>query len=233
MKADVLAIGAHPDDVELGVGGLIHKLTQHGRTVVILDLTQGEMGTRGTPELRAAEATEAARILGVTARENADLPDGGLANTADQQRRMIPFIRKYRPSIVLAPMVPDRHPDHQAAHALVRDANFFAGLERIETGQERYRARSLYFYHPYFEAAMPTFVMDVSEHFKVKLEALSAYKSQFYNPERVEPETLVASKEFWESIEKRAAYWGSRVGVAYGEALYVEGPMKAEGMLEG
>jgi len=230
VSVDVLAIGAHPDDVELGIGGLLHKLVKMGRTVAILDLTRGEMGTRGTSEVRAREAAAAAKILGITHRDNAGLPDGGIANNAEQQQKVIPFIRTYRPSILLAPMSPDRHPDHQAAHALARDANFLAGLERLDTGQERYRTPQLYFYHPYVEHVMPAWIVDISDHFPVKMDALRAYASQFHNPSRPGTETFISSKAFWDSIQTRAAYWGSRIGAAHGEALYADGPIRLDSL---
>jgi len=225
MTVDVLAIGAHPDDLELGVGGLLHKLCQQGRRVVILDLTRGEMGTHGTPELRLAEAARAAEILGVAERVNAGLPDGAVANTTEQQRRVIPFIRQYRPSVLLATMTPDRHPDHAAAHALARDANYFSGLGKIDTGQERYRTPRVFYYHPYTEETAPSMVVDISGHMQAKMEALRAHASQFYNPNARQAPTRIASKEFWESIQTRAAYWGSRISAAHGEALYTDGPL--------
>ncbi len=225
MKLDVLAIGAHPDDADLGVGGLVLKLTGRGLTVGILDLTRGELGTRGTPEERAAEAREAARRLGVTVRENAGLPDGAVQNNREQQRAVIEAIRKHRPKILLAPMGPDRHPDHTAAHALVRDANFFAGLERLESGRAPYRAPKIYHYFSYHEPeTAPSFVVDISAHFDAKREALRAYASQFHNPGYEGGATLISSQAFWDGIEKRAAYWGHRIGAAYGEPLYTEGP---------
>lgn len=225
MTVDVLAIGAHPDDLELGVAGLLHKLCQRGRRVVILDLTRGEMGTNGTPELRLEEAARAAEILGVAERVNAGLPDGALANTVEQQRQIIPFIRQYRPSVLLATMAHDRHPDHAAAHALARDANYFSGLGKIDTGQERYRTPRVFYYHPYTEETVPPLVVDISGHMEAKMEALRAYATQFYNPESGQEPTRIASKEFWESIQTRAAYWGSRISVAHGEALYTDGPL--------
>lgn len=225
-KCDVLAVGAHPDDVELGIGGLVHKLTQRGYSVGILDLSRGEMGTGGTLEERAEEARRAAEILGVVSRENAGLPDGALANTTDQQRKVIPVLRAFRPKLLLAPMHTDRHPDHIAAHHLVRDANYFAGLSRIETGQEPYRASTVYYYHPYFEdAGAPQFIVDISEHFDAKVAALKAHASQFLNPDYDAQPTYVASEAFWESIRTRAAYWGHRVNVAYGEPLFADRPV--------
>ena len=226
MNVDVLAVGAHPDDVELGIGGLVHKLAQRGHTVGILDLTRGEMSTRGTVEERDAEAQEAARILGVALRENAGLPDGAVANTHEQQMRTLFFLRAHRPRILIAPMDNDRHPDHRAAHALVRDAAYFSGLARIDTGQEPYRPPVVYYYHPYYEdRAAPAIVVDISDHFEAKTEALRAHKSQFFNPDYSGAPTFISSPEFWEGIQTRAAYWGALVHVKYGEPLYAPGPI--------
>ena len=225
-QVEVLAVGAHPDDVELGVGGLVHKLTRGGRRVGILDLTQGEMSSRGTVEERAHEGREAARILGVACRENAGLPDGAIANTPEQRLAVIPFIRAFRPRVLIATMSGDRHPDHHAAHFLTRDAAYLSGLSRIDTGQEPYRPPVVYYYRPYYEDASPlSMIVDISGHFGAKLEALRAHASQFHNPGYDGPKTLISSKQFWDTIETRAAYWGSRIGVAYGEVLCSDGPI--------
>ncbi len=228
MKTDVLAVGAHPDDLELGVGGVLHKLCQRGYRVVILDLTRGEMGTNGTPELRLEEAAQAAKILGVAERVNAGLPDGAVANTLEHQRKVIPYIRQYRPDILLATMTPDRHPDHAAAHALVRDANYFSGLGKIDTGHERYRTPRVFYYHPYTEETTPSLVVDISDHMEAKMASLRAHASQFYTPGSAQEPTRIASKEFWDSIQTRAAYWGTRIARPYGEALYTDGPLAVD-----
>lgn len=226
---DVLVIGAHPDDVELGCGGLLAKLVRQGVRVALLDLTRGELGSRGNAEERRAEAEAAARILGVSIRDNVGLPDGGLANTTEQQRMIIPFIRKYRPRLILTLMAPDRHPDHAAAHALGRDANYYAGLQRIETGQEPWRAPQLYYFHPYTDfAGVPPCVVNISDTFEVKMQALHAYASQFHNPDYSGPTTFIASKEFWDGIETRARFWGHRIGVEFGEPLYSDTPLPLE-----
>ncbi|NLV44331.1 MAG: bacillithiol biosynthesis deacetylase BshB1 [Candidatus Hydrogenedentes bacterium] len=231
QKLDVLAIGAHPDDVELGCGALLAKLAAEGRKVGILDLTRGELGSRGDAEQRLREAAKAGEILGIALRMNAGLPDGGLANTLEQQRAVIPFIRATRPGTILALMTPDRHPDHGVAHDLSRDANFYAGLTRIETGREAYRAPRLYYFHPYVEyAGMPSCIVDVSDTFALKLDALRAYASQFHNPSYPGPDTFIATREFWEGIETRGRYWGNRIGVSYGEPLYVEGPLPLDSL---
>ena len=226
MTVDVLAIGAHPDDIELGIGGLIHKLSRHGCRVGVLDLTRGEMGSRGTPEERIAEAEKAARILGVVRRENAGLPDSELANTPEQQRLIIPFIRSFRPRVLMLPMAGDRHPDHRAAHDLVRAAAYFSGLARIATAEEPHRPDWEYFYHPYTDnRAAPSVVVDISDDFEAKLEALRAYASQFFNPDYPGNPTYIASEAFWEGIRIRAAYWGRRIRANFGEPLYTDDPV--------
>ncbi len=225
-KLDVLAIGAHPDDADLGVGGTLLRLAEQGLKVGILDLTRGEAGTRGTVEERAAEAEEAAKGLGVATRRNAGLPDGGVANSDEQRKRLIPLLRELRPRIILSHLDGDRHPDHNAAHGLVRDANFFAGVASVEGAGEPYRASAMYYYRPYMDGEPePTWVMDISEFMERKLEALQAFRSQLYNPGYEGEDTVVSSRAFWDSIETRAAYWGGRSQVRYGEPLYADGPI--------
>ena len=229
MTLDVLAIGPHPDDADLGVGGTLLVHAARGMRVGILDLTRGELSSRGTVKERSAEAEESAKRLNLAVRENAGLPDGGVDNTDEQRRVVIPIIRRLRPRVILAPAPADRHPDHRAAHALVRDANFFAGVSRIDTGDAPYRTPEMWYYHPYFETdETPAAVINISDQFERKLEALSAFRSQFYNPDYPGPETYVASKAFWDAIETRAAYWGYRIGARYGEPLFREGPVGLE-----
>lgn len=228
MNAEVLAVGAHPDDVEVGIGALVHKLTTAGRAAAILDLTRGEMGSRGSVEERKVEADEAADVLGVATRVNADLPDGGVANTAEQRRPVVEAIRRIRPRVLFLPMADDRHPDHHAAHRLVRDAAYFAGLIRIETDAPPHRPERIYFYRVYGEDAMPQMIVNVEKHFEAKMAALRCFRSQFHNPAYDGPETFIATREFLESIRTRAAWFGSRIGAAYGEALYVDGPLSVD-----
>lgn len=233
MSIDVLAIGAHPDDVELGVGGTILKLAQDGYSVGILDLTLGELGSRGSVEERMQEAQDASERLRVEVRNNAELPDGGLQNTEEQRNEIIPFIRMLRPKLLLVHRKSDRHPDHRIAHDLARDANFFAGVASIKTEDAPYRAEHIYYYNPYFDdESPPQVVMNVSDVFTQKMDALRAYRSQFHNPDYSGAETLIASEAFWNNIEKRAAYWGQRIGVEYGEPLYRDGPLGITGFGE-
>lgn len=224
MTVDVLAVGAHPDDVELGVGGTLHRLIRDGYSVAILDLTRGEMGTRGDAETREQEARDAAHILGIEARLNAGLPDGALENTLDQRHRVIPFIRELRPTVILAPMANDRHPDHAEAQRILRDANFLAGLTRIDTDQEPHRAARLYFYPSHEGKGAPALVMDITDAFDVKLAAIRAYQSQF-DTEYTDQQTYISTPEYWESITAKARYWGATAGFPYGEPLFAEGPV--------
>ena len=227
MSVDVLVVGPHPDDAELGAGGTLALLAQRGLRMGILDLTRGELGTRGTPELRAVEAAAAAAVLNVAERVQLGLPDGGVANTPQQRDAVASALRTLRPRLLIVPQAPDRHPDHTAAHALLMDAHFQAGLSKWDDGQEPHRAEAPeLFYHPYAEQeTMPALVQDISETFELKLAALRAYKSQFYNPEYSGAETLVSSPAFWEGITARARYWGHRVGVQYGEPFYARAPL--------
>ena len=229
MSIDVLAVGAHPDDADLGVGGTLLKLAAQGLRTGILDLCRGELSSRGTVAERTAEASEAGRMLGVAEREQAGLPDGGIENTPVQREAVIRVIRAQQPKILLAPMSPDRHPDHVAAHALVRDANFFSGVAGVETGQAPWRASHVFHYNAYYEAPeTPAFVVDISAHFEAKLAALRAFASQFHNANYDGPETWVSSEAFWDSITTRALYWGGRIGARYGEPLYGEGPVRID-----
>ncbi|WP_175621751.1 bacillithiol biosynthesis deacetylase BshB1 [Chryseobacterium schmidteae] len=226
MKTDILAFGAHPDDVELGCGGTIAKLISEGKTCVIVDLTKGELGTRGTDQTRKEEATEAAKILRVAARENLGLKDGFLVNSEEYQMEIVKMIRKYRPEIVLANAIDDRHPDHAKAAKLVSDACFLAGLRKIETilndeAQEVWRPKQV-FHYIQWKHIQPEFVIDISEHLDKKLEACMAFKTQFYDPTSKEPETPITSKDFYESLTYRAQDLGRLSGVAYAEGFTSE-----------
>lgn len=226
MKTDILAFGAHPDDVELGCGGTIAKLISEGKTCVIVDLTKGELGTRGTDLTRKEEATESAKILGVAARENLGLKDGFLVNSEEYQMEIVKMIRKYRPEIVLANAIDDRHPDHAKAAKLVSDACFLSGLRKIETTidgdiQEVWRPKQI-FHYIQWKNVEPEFVIDISEHLEKKLEACMAFKTQFYDPKSTEPETPITSKDFYESLTYRAQDLGRLSGVAYAEGFTTE-----------
>lgn len=226
MKIDILAIGAHPDDVELGCGGTLAKLISEGKKCVIIDLTKGEMGTRGTDITRKQEAEEARKILGVSARENLEMKDGFLVNSEEYQMRIVKMIRKYKPEIVLANAIDDRHPDHAKAAKLVSDACFLSGLRKIETTdgeeqQQTWRPKQIYHYIQW-KNIEPDFVIDISNHLQIKLDACMAYKTQFYDPTSTDPVTPIATKDFLESLTYRAQDLGRLSGVAFAEGFTTE-----------
>lgn len=226
IKVDFLAIGAHPDDVELGCGGTLAKLINDGKTVAIVDLTQGELGTRGTNLTRAEEAANASKILGISARENLKLKDGFLNNTEEYQMEVVKMIRKYQPEIVLANAIDDRHPDHAKAAKLVSDACFLAGLIKIETSlngetQKPWRPKQIFNYIQW-KNVTPDFVIDISDFMEKKIEACLAYKTQFYDPNSKEPMTPIATKDFLESLTYRAQDLGRLSGVSFAEGFTTE-----------
>ncbi|MGB8193061.1 MAG: bacillithiol biosynthesis deacetylase BshB1 [Chitinophagaceae bacterium] len=230
MKVDILAIGAHPDDIELGCSGTIITEIRNGKKVGIIDLTQGELGTRGTIETRYSEAAEAARILGVAARENLKLPDGFFENNPANQLKLIRAIRKYQPEIVLANALEDRHPDHGRGAKLISDASFFSGLRKIETAdddgkpQEAWRPKYVFHYiqDRYLE---PSFVVDISDVFEQRMKAISAYSTQFFSGKADNddsPQSYISTPEFLESVIARARMMGKRIGVKFGEGFVTE-----------
>jgi len=225
MKLDVLAIGSHPDDVELGCGGTLALLSAQGLKVGILHLTRGETGSRGTVAERRGEAAEAARILGVAALEFMDCGDGGLRHGEEEEDELIALLRRWRPELVLGPTPADRHPDHGRAHRLVEDCSYYAGLARRGAG-EPHRPAAVFSYMQHDPFA-PSFIVDVSSAWEVKLEALAAYGSQLHQPGEVreEPRTKVASPEFRQAVEGRAHHYGLLVGAAYGEPFLSRLPL--------
>lgn len=220
-KLDILAFGAHPDDVELGCGATIAKHVAAGKIVGIVDLTRGELGTRGSAELRDKEAAKSAEILGVELRENMNFKDGFFANDEAHQLELVKIIREYQPEIVLCNAVSDRHPDHPKGSELVSTACFLAGLRKIETGQKAWRPRMVYHYIQFNNIA-PNFVVDVSDYMEQKIDAVKAFSSQFYDPNSDEPETIISSQGFLDSVRYRAADLGRLSGVGYAEGFTVE-----------
>lgn len=218
MKLDILAIGAHPDDVELGAGATVAKMVHEGKKVGILDLTRGELGTRGTAETRDAEATEAAKILGVSVRENLGFRDGFFKNDEEHQMKIIKIIRKYQPEIVLCNATDDRHIDHPKGSQLVEDACFLSGLRKIETGQDAWRPKHIFHYIQWFPLK-PDFVMDVSGFVETKLKSCLAYKTQFFDATNNEPNTPISSPQFQDSITNRARDLGMLIGTEGGEGF--------------
>ena len=228
MKLDILVFGAHPDDAELGAGATIAKEVSKGKKVGIVDLTRGELGTRGSAEIRDKEAAKAAEILGVTVRENMEFADGFFVNDKEHQLELIKIIRKYRPEIVLCNAVDDRHIDHGKGSKLVSDACFLSGLMKIDTKmdgddvwQEAWRPKVVYHYIQW-KNLEPDFVVDVSGFIDKKVEAIMAYSSQFYDPNSDEPETPISSKNFTDSVNYRARDLGRIIGVEYAEGFTVK-----------
>jgi bacillithiol biosynthesis deacetylase BshB1 len=226
MKLDILAFGAHPDDVEIGCGATIAKSIANGLKVGIVDLTRGELGSRGTPEIRAMEAQNAAQILGVSIRENLGFADGFFINDKEHQLKVIAIIRKYKPKIVLCNTIDDRHLDHPKAGELVSNACFLSGLRKIETSlngksQKEWRPKQVYHYIQW-KNIEPDFVVDVSKHLVKKIAAVNAYKSQLFNPNSKEPETPITTQNFFDSIKYRAQDLGRLVGVDCAEGFTTE-----------
>ncbi|WP_417351250.1 bacillithiol biosynthesis deacetylase BshB1 [Flavobacterium alkalisoli] len=226
MKLDILVFGAHPDDVELSCGATIAKEISLGKTVGIVDLTRGELGTRGTAEIRDEEAAEAAKILGVSVRENLRFRDGFFVNDEKHQLEVIKMIRKYQPEIVICNAIDDRHIDHGKGSKLVSDACFLSGLRKIETQingepQQAYRPKLVYHYIQW-KNLTPDFVVDVTGFMDTKVASLMAYKSQFYDPNSSEPVTPIATKNFKESILYRAQDLGRLINSEYAEGFTVE-----------
>lgn len=226
MKLDILAFGAHPDDVELGCGATIAKEISLGKKVGIVDLTRGELGTRGSAEIRDKEAAKSAEILGVEVRENLGFRDGFFVNDEAHQLEIIKIIRKYRPEIVLCNAIDDRHIDHGKGSKLVSDACFLSGLRRIQTQlngieQEEWRPKLVYHYIQW-KNITPDFVVDVSGFMDKKIASVMAYSSQFYNPNSDEPISPIATKNFTESIEYRAKDLGRLIFADYAEGFTVE-----------
>ena len=225
VTVDILAVGVHPDDVELGCSGTLLRQISLGNSVGILDLTKGELGTRGTAALRMKEVEAATKILGVHWRGNAGFADGFFANDKKHQLKLIQYIRLLKPRVVIANAVYDRHPDHGRAAELVRDACFLAGLPKIKTTfngklQDAHRPQVVYHYIQALHVE-PDFVVDISPFFKTKLESIRAYSSQFYNPSSKEPKTFISDKGFLEFVEARAKHFGVPAGVQYAEGFTV------------
>lgn len=226
MKIDILAFGAHPDDVELGCSGTIAKEISLGKKVGIIDLTRGELGTRGSVEIRNSESAKASQILGVSARENLDMRDGFFVNDEEHQLKIIQMIRKYQPEIVLCNAVEDRHIDHGKGSKLVSDACFLSGLRKIETSlddenQTAWRPKVVYHYIQW-QNLEPDFVVDITGFIDVKMESILAYSSQFYNPNANEPESPITSKNFLDSVRYRAQDLGRIIGTDFAEGFTVE-----------
>lgn len=221
MKLDILAFGAHPDDVEISVGGTLISEARQGKKVGLIDLTRGEMGTRGTVEIRNQEAEEARKIIGAVVRENLEIPDAFLETNAENLEKVIRAIRKYQPEIVITNAPSDRHPDHGHAASLVVDACFKAGLRKYKvdgTGENFWRPRVIYQYMQFY-IHQAGFVYDISHVIDDKVACVLAHKSQFFDPESKEPETVISSPQFKENLRARASEYGIQAGFDHGEPL--------------
>ena len=223
IKLDILAFGAHPDDVELGCGGTLAKEISLGKKVGIIDLTRGELGTRGSVETRNKESQAASKIIGVSVRENLDFRDGFFVNDELHQMEIIKFIRKYKPEIILCNAQDDRHIDHPKGANLVSDSCFLSGLSKIKTelndvSQNEWRPKNVYHYIQWKNSS-PDFLVDISGFVDMKLEAIKAYKSQFFDPNNNEPETLISKKSFLNDVVNRSADLGRLIGVNNAEGF--------------
>ena len=223
-KLDFLAFGAHPDDVELGCGATIAKLVSQGKKVGIVDLTRGELGTRGSAEIRTKETKEASKILGITIRENMDFKDGFFRNDEEHQLKIIQVIRKYQPEFVFCNAPDDRHIDHPKGSQLIVEASFLSGLTKIYTddssgnAQKQWRPKNIYHYIQW-KNLDPDFIFDVSGFHNTKMDAVKCYSSQFYDPKSKEPETPISTKNFLNFVQSRANDFGRLIGVEHGEGF--------------
>ena len=229
MKVDILAFGSHPDDVELGCGGSILSAISQGLKVGIIDLTKGELGTRGTPEIRKKESEKASEILGVSFRKNLGFKDGFFINDKEHQLKVVEVLREHKPSIIFCNAVKDRHIDHPKGSKLVSDSCFLSGLSKINTNynnsknQSPWTPKQIYHYIQWFDLK-PDILIDISEFQEKKMKAIMAYESQFYNPKSTEPNTPISSKRFLDSIKQRDQNFGRISGVDSAEGFTVERP---------
>jgi bacillithiol biosynthesis deacetylase BshB1 len=230
-EADVVAFASHPDDVEIGCGGTLIKLTDAGCKVALVDLVRGELGTRGSVETRAREAEASSKILGLCGRENLALPDGHVDSSPEAKRKVVESIRRWRPKAIFVPYWDDRHPDHAHASALVYEGAFLAGLTRYETGQEAHRPSKLFYYMGWYEFT-PTFIVDVSAQAERKLEAIYSFHTQFRADAERGPQTRLTSPTTDWLIRSRMAHLGSLIGSTYGEGFLIRGVLEADSPLD-
>ncbi len=231
MKVDILVFGAHPDDVELGCGGTVIKLVEQGKKVGIIDLTRGELGTRGTAQSRKVECENATKILGVAVRKNMDFKDGFFKDDEAHKLALIKKIREYCPEIVIANAPTDRHPDHGRASQIVVDACFLSGLEKVNTKQKVWRPKAIYHYIQ-FNHLQPDFVIDISRQMEKKIEAVKAYKTQFYNSDSKETETIISKKGFLESVKYRAQDLGRQANCEFAEGFIAHQMLKVDSFFD-
>ena len=226
MKLDVLIFAAHPDDAELSMGGTIARFTSTGMNVGVVDLTKGEMSTRGNTKTREKETKAASKVLKLKIRDNLGLPDGEISISRNSLKKVIILLRNYKPKIVFAPYFNDRHPDHIDASALVKRAVFKSGLEKFTTSlngksQLPFRPKKIFYYMQTY-LFIPSVIVDISDHFETKMKSVLAFKSQFYNPTLKKEDTFISRPEFLEYVEARAKFYGFQIGKKYGEPFYCE-----------
>jgi bacillithiol biosynthesis deacetylase BshB1 len=226
MNLDAIVFAAHPDDAELGMGGTISKITKSNLKVGLVDITLGEMSTRGNSDIRKQEADKASKILKTSIRENLFIPDGDIQLTDENVKKIVVLIRKHLPKVIFAPYFNDRHPDHVSASNLVKKAFFVSGLNKYVTSkkskkQKAYRPEKLFYYMQTY-SFNPSFIMDISNSFEEKMHSVKAFGTQFHDPESDEPDTFISQPEFIEYVEARAKYYGFQIGKKYGEPFYCD-----------
>lgn len=231
MKLDVLAFSAHPDDIELAAAGTLIKLVSQGYKVGIVDMTNGEFGTRGTPAARRKEAQEAARIIGASAREFLGIPDGHVTVSRENHHKVMRMLRKYKPNIVMTHYWRARHPDHVATSQLVTEACYLSGLAKMDTGQERHRPRRI-LYHQVLYDVIPSFLVDVSDFIEQRRKAIAAHKSQFYDPKSKAPETRLSHPSFLDDVESKLRFMGQLIGVRFAESFLTTDPVVIPDLVE-
>jgi len=224
---DAIFFAAHADDIELACGGTIVNMIRTGRRAGIVDLTRGEMGTRGAPEVRLRESRAAAKVLGTTFREQLDFGDGGLRTGREEELQIIEIVRRWRPQIVFAPWTDERHPDHARAGRLIAEATFYAGLRKLKTRGEAHRPQAVVYYLQNYLPPL-SFVIDVTDTWEMKMKAIHAYKSQFFDAKSKEPRTFIAEERFLDMIEARGKHFGALIGARYGEAFVTKQPPRID-----
>lgn len=227
---DIIFFGAHPDDVELSAGGTAAKCVKDGLRIGIVDLTRGEMGTRGTPQTRQKESQAAAKALGATFRQQLDFQDGNLQTGREQELEIIELLRIRRPKLVIAPWPDDRHPDHTRTGRIVTEASFYAGLKSLKTGAPEHRPQTVLYYMQNYMVP-PSFVVDVSKHWKAKMRSVAAYKSQFFDPNSKEPKTFISDPKFLDMIDARGRHFGALIGAQFGEAFVTKQPPRVDDLI--
>jgi bacillithiol biosynthesis deacetylase BshB1 len=229
--ADVLVFGAHPDDIEIGCGGTVRKLVERGHRVVLVDLSRGELGTRGDAAIRASEAEAALRVLGAHARENLDLPDGAIKATPEAAHRVADAVRRWRPRLVIAPYWEARHPDHANASRLCYEGAFLAGLEKVPGEHPAFRPSQLVYYGE-LDAMTPSFVVDITRQYETKMQAIRAFATQFVLEASEDPPTRLTGAQMRWRLETAMRHLGAKIGVAYGEGFLIHGTQEVDDPLQ-